>query len=218
MSLVFYGHPFSSYTQKVLMALYENETPFEYRNLDPAFPENGEEHRRLWPIKRFPVLADGETPVFESSIVIEYLDIHHRGRTRFLPADPDRALHVRMMDRFFDNYVMGPMQQVVFGRIHGNAEAFKTFEMPNELVTRAYAWLDKVMATREWAAGDAISMADCAAAPSLFYADWIEPIPAEYANVRAYRARLLAHPSFARCVEEARPYRHYFPGGAPDQD
>ena len=212
-----YAHPFSSYSQKVLVALYENRTPFEYRSLEsPGAPE---ELAALWPMKRFPVLVDAGRTVLEATSIIEYLDVHHPGATRLIPVDADGALEVRMMDRVFDNYVSTPQQKVVFDRLrpesvrdpHGVAEA-------RAMLVTAYAWLDKVMANREWAAGDSFSLADCAAAPFLFYADWTERIDPAFANLLDYRRRLLARSSFARAVEEARPFRKYFPLGAPDRD
>lgn len=217
MALKLYAHPFSSYCQKVLIALYENDVPFEFRMLGDE-PANAE-LASLWPIKRFPVLVDGERTVVEASIIIEHLGLYHPGPVKLVPEDPRVALKVRMMDRFFDNYVMTPMQKIVLDRLrpetdrdcHGVDEA-------RRMLDTAYAWLDYTMAGREWAADDAFSMADCAAAPSLFYADWAHPISAEHANAHAYRKRLLARPSFARVVDEARPYRPFFPLGAPDRD
>ncbi|KPF72644.1 glutathione S-transferase [Bosea sp. AAP35] len=219
MSLQLFAHPFSSYSQKVLIALYESDTPFTLRLLSSENPKNGEEFAALWPVKRFPVLVDGAETILESSIIIEHLELHHPGSRRLLPAEPKAALPVRLMDRFFDNYVMSPLMKIVFDRIRvtedrdppGVAEA-------RALLDAAYQWLDGKLADREWACGGAFSMADCAAAPSLFYADWAHEIDAAYANTRAYRARLLARPSVARCVEEARPYRHLFPQGAPERD
>ena len=213
-----YAHPFSSYCQKVLVALYENRTPFEYRHLEE--PGAGAELAALWPMKRFPVLVDGERTVLEASCIIEYLQLHYPGPAQLIPADPDAALEVRMLDRFFDNYVSTPQQKFVADELrpdsvnrdpHGVAEARATLET-------AYAWLDERMADREWAAGDAFTLADCGAAPFLFYADWTHPIDHRFANARAYRGRLLARPSFQRAVDEARPYRSYFPLGAPDRD
>jgi glutathione S-transferase len=219
MPLQLYAHPFSSYSQKALVALYENDTPFVLRSLDGPGNPAMQELAAMWPIRRFPVLVDGGRKVFEASCIIEYLDLHHPGRVRLLPDDPREALEVRMMDRFFDNYVSTPQQKVVLDRLrpedqrddYGVAEA-------RRMLDTAYAWLDAVMADREWAVGDRFSLADCGAAPFLFYADWTHPIAETFANVRAYRARLLARPSFARAVEEARPYRSYFPLGAPDRD
>jgi glutathione S-transferase len=214
-----FGHPFSSYSQKVLIALYENETPFIFRMLAPDNPENGAEFAARWPIKRFPILVDGNRTIFEASSIIEYLDAHYSGRVRLIPVDPDLAIDVRMMDRVFDNYVMGMMQKHVLDAIrapeirdaHGVAEA-------RAMLDTAYAWLDGRMADREWAVGDAFTLADCAAAPALFYADWAQPIPQRFSNLTAYRRRLLARPSFARAIDEARPYRAFFPLGAPERD
>jgi glutathione S-transferase len=219
MPVQLYAHPFSSYSQKALVALYENGTPFVMRSLDGPDNPAMRELAAMWPFRKFPVLVDGKRMVFEASCVVEYLDLHHPGPVRLLPDDPRAALEVRMMDRFFDNYVSTPQQKIVVDRLrpedarddHGVAEA-------RRMLDTAYAWLDGVMADREWAAGDRFSLADCGAAPFLFYADWTHPIDAGFANVRAYRQRLLARPSFARAVDEARPYRGYFPLGAPDRD
>ncbi|WP_432261424.1 glutathione S-transferase family protein [Cupriavidus sp. TMH.W2] len=214
-----YAHPFSSYCQKVLVALYENAIPFEFRMLSPEHGENMDELARLWPLRRMPVLVDGSRPVFESSIIVEYLDQHYRGAVRWLPESPDAALQVRLLDRFFDQYVMTPMQRIVadYLRPAEHRDAFGVAEA-RKLLDSAYAWLDSTLAGREWAAGGAFTLADCAAAPSLFYADWVQPVPAACGNVRAYRNRLLARPSFARAVDEARPYRPLFPPGAPERD
>ncbi|SCU78476.1 Glutathione S-transferase [Cupriavidus necator] len=214
-----YAHPFSSYCQKVLVALYENAIPFEFRMLSPEHAQNMDELARLWPLKRMPVLVDGSRTVFESSIIVDYLDQHHRGPVRWLPDSPDAALEVRMLDRFFDQYVMTPMQRIVadYLRPAEHRDAYGVAEA-RKLLDSAYAWLEPTLAGREWAAGGAFTLADCAAAPSLFYADWVHPIPDARGNVRAYRNRLLARPSFARAVDEARPYRPLFPPGAPDRD
>ena len=217
MSLVLYAHPFSSYCQKVLVALYENDTAFEYRNLED--PAHLQALARLWPMKRFPILVDGTRTVIEATSIIEYLHVCRPGPVRLMPIDPLAAVGVRMLDRFFDNYVSTPQQKFVFDSLrpeaardaHGVAEA-------RAMLEKAYAWLDTRMRDREWAAGEHFSLADCGAAPFLFYADWTHAIPARHAGVHAYRARLLARPSFARAVEEARPFRAYFPLGAPDRD
>ncbi|HEX7062943.1 MAG TPA: glutathione S-transferase family protein [Woeseiaceae bacterium] len=214
-----YAHPFASYCQKVLIALYENGTPFEYRVIDLGDAEHSAKLEALWPFKRFPVLVDDELVLRESSIIIEYLGLRHPGPVRLIPADAAAALEVRFMDRFFDNYVATPQGRIVFDSIrpaehrdpYGVAEA-------KQMLETAYRWLDETMAGRKWAAGHAFSLADCAAAPALFYADWTHPIAEQFANVRAYRQRLLARPSFARAVDEARPYRPLFPLGAPDRD
>jgi glutathione S-transferase len=219
MGLKLYAHPFSSYSQKAIIALYENGTPFALRMLSPDHPEVFAEFAALWPLRRMPVLVDGDRTVVEATVIIEHLGLHHPGPVRLIPADAGTALEVRAMDRVFDNYVMTPMQKIVVDRLrpeqsrdaHGVAEA-------RALLDTAYRWLDTQMAGREWAAGGAFSLADCAAAPALFYVDWAHPIGDEFANVRAYRRRLLARPSVARAVDEARPYRPLFPLGAPDRD
>ena len=219
MALQLYAHPFSSYCQKVLIALYENDTPFELRILAPGDRRAAAEHAALWPLKKIPVLVDEGRTVVETSIIIEHLDLHHPGRVRLIPEDRRAALDVRMMDRFFDNYIMTPMQKIVLDSMRpveqrdsrGVAEARETLEI-------AYRWLDDRMAGRVYPASDTFTLADCAAAPALFYADWAHPITEACWKVRAYRQRLLSRPSFARAVEEARPYRKNFPLGAPDRD
>ena len=217
--LQFFAHPFSSYCWKVLIALYENDTAFAFRMLAPDHPENGAEWARRWPMKKMPILVDGERMVIETDAIIEHLDRAHPGPVRLLPADADAAIETRMMARIFDDYVMTPMIKVVGDSFrpadahdpHGVAEAMAQLDT-------IYAWLDQRLAGRDWTAGDAFTLADCAAAPSLFYADWVRPIPDQLATLKAHRAKLLARPSVARCVDEARPYRPVFPLGAPDRD
>ncbi len=218
MALQLFAHPFSSYCQKVLIALYENELHFDLRLLGPDDQATQDEFTRRWPLRKMPLLVDGERQVHEASIIVEYLDLHYPGRARLIPDHRDTALEVRVLDRFFDNYVMTPMQKIVFDCMRapdlrdpaGVADA-------HALLERAYTWLDARLPDREWVCGD-FSLADCAAAPSLFYADWVHPIGPGFGNVSAYRDRLLARPSFARAVDEARPYRYFFPPGAPDRD
>jgi glutathione S-transferase len=219
MTLSLYGHPFSSYTQKALIALYENATPFEFRGIGADTPQHVAEWQRRWPIGLFPLLVDGERQVVETSIIIEYLQLAHPGPVRLLPVDPMVALDVRFLDRFFDLHVMQPVQHAVSAaltgdaarRADGAAHAVKKLEL-------AYAWLEGHLPDAEWAHARGFSLADCAAAPSLFYADWTHPIAEHYPRLRAYRARLLARASYARAVDEARPYRSLFPLGAPDRD
>ena len=219
MTLQLFAHPFSSYCWKVLIALWENELPFTYRQLDPAHPENGAEWARRWPLRKMPVLLDGERAIMETSAIIEHLQIFHPGPVTLLPEPGAASVEVRMMDRIFDNYVMTPMSKLVADAMRapdardaqGVAEARQTLDA-------IYPWLDERLSQREWAAGDSFSLADCAAAPALFYADWVQPIADDFAHLRRYRARVLARPSVARAVDEARPYRHFFPQGAPDRD
>jgi glutathione S-transferase len=216
--LTLYAHPFSSYCQKVLTALYENGTAFTYRLLGPEDPAAMTELEARWPFKRFPMLVDGGQTVVESSIIIEHLGLRHPGPVWLIPGDARAALEVRMMDRFFDNYVMTPMQKLVFDCIRPaeSRDAYGVDEA-RAMLNIAYSWLNDRLDRREWAVDD-FSLADCAAAPSLFYADWVHPIDQRLSRVRAYRQRLLARPSFAKAVEEARPYRHFFPPGAPKRD
>lgn len=219
MSLTLYGHPFSSYTQKVLIALYENATPFEFRTLGPDTPQHAEEWLRRWPLRKFPLLVDGEHNIVETSIIIEYLQHVHPGLVRLIPESPMAVLEVRFLDRFFDLHVMSPVQHAVNGALTGDpVKRREALSFATEKLDLAYAWLEKKLADKVWAAGMDFSMADCAAAPSLFYADWIHPISDTFPVLRAYRARLLARPAFSRAVEEARPYRHLFPLGAPQRD
>ena len=214
-----YGHPFSSYCQKAFIAFYENEIPFDLRLLEPGNEEIVAEHAALWPMKRMPVLVDEGRTVVESSIIIEHLALYHPGPVKLVPDDRRAALDVRLMDRFFDNYIMTPIQRIVSDRLRPeeHRDPYGVNEARRMLDT-AYRWLDRTMSDRKWASGDAFTLADCAAAPSLFYGDWTHAIPDSLTNVRAYRSRLLARPSFARAVDEARPYRGYFPLGAPDRD
>lgn len=219
MSLALYGHPFSSYTQKVLIALHENGTPFEFRCIGPDTPQHTEEWLRRWPLRKFPLLLDNERSIVETSIIIEYLQLAHPGPVRLLPDDPMAALEVRFLDRFFDLHVMSPVQHAVIGAMTGDpAKRLDGFVFAKEKLELAYAWLESQLAGRTWAVGGDFTLADCAAAPALFYADWTHPIAEEFPVLRAYRTRLLGRPAFARAVEEARPYRHLFPLGAPDRD
>ena len=214
MSLTLYAHPFAAYCWKPLIALYENATPFTFR-----FVENMADIESLWPIKKFPLLRDGDATIVESSIIIEHLMLRHPGPTRLIPEEIDAALKVRFMDRFFDNYVSTPYQKLVLDRMRADGEHDpKGVADARALLDRAYGWLEKQVARQAWAAGDQFTMADCSAAPALFYADWVHPIGERFPGVRTYRARLLARPSIARTVEEARPYRKVFPLGAPDRD
>jgi glutathione S-transferase len=221
MPLLLYGHPFSSYTQKVLIALHENDTPHVLHTIGPDAPQVVADWLARWPLALFPVLVDGAATVVESSIIIEHLhlQLHHPGRVRLLPDDAAAVLPVRFLDRFFDLHVMDPVQQAVRGAMTGDAaKRADALALAVQRLERAYAWLEGELAGRTWAAGEAFTLADCAAAPALFYADWTHPMAPSFATLRAYRARLLARPSFARAVEAARPLRHLFPLGAPNRD
>lgn len=219
MALQLFAHPFSSYCMKVLIALYERDIPFTLRQLSPDAPDNGAEFARLWPLERMPLLLDGAAPVQESSVIIEYLDLHHGAAPPLIPRITDDALHVRFLDRVFDNYVMTPMQRIVFDFIRTvETRDAAGVAAARTLLDRAYAWLDSELPRDRWAAGAAFTLADCAGAPALLYADWVHPISGDCANLRDYRRRALARPSVARVVDEARPFRHLFPPGAPARD
>ncbi|WP_298399632.1 glutathione S-transferase family protein [Sphingobium sp.] len=210
--MILYYHPLSSYCWKVLIALYENGIPFERRMLEE--PETAAEWAQLWPIARFPLLHDRarNATVGEASIIIEYLALHEPGTFRPIPADPDAALEVRLIDRLFDNYVMTPMQTMVADRLRPHdARDPHGVSAARDMLARAYALLDARLAGRRWAAGDSLTLADCAAAPALFYADKIMPLRADYRVLGAYLDRIEARPSFARVLTEKAPWWHMFP-------
>ena len=218
MNLEFFGHPFSSYTQKVLIALWADETPFEYRMLDQEHPENFEELKRHSPFGLFPLLLDNGKPVIETTCIIEHLQAHHPSTNIWIP-DGELGRQVRLLDRFFDLHVMSNMQVPVANKLRpqGTHDDYGV-ERAREKLHVAYDWLEVNLSDGPWAAGDQFTLADCAAAPSLFYADWVEEIGPKRPKLKAYRTRLLDHPVVARAVDEGRPYRSFFPLGAPDRD
>jgi glutathione S-transferase len=217
MSLTLYAHPFAAYCWKALIALYENATPFTYRLVEDA--AGWAELASLWPISKFPLLRDGDATIVESSIIVEYLMRRYPGTTRMIPLNDDAALATRFMDRFFDNYVMTPMQRLVSDRIRMEGERdAKGVADARKLLDVAYGWLEHRVARDAWLCDNTFSLAECSAAPALFYADWVHPLGARFPGVVDYRRRVLARPSVARVVDEARPYRKLFPGGAPDRD
>ncbi|MEZ5777594.1 MAG: glutathione S-transferase family protein [Paracoccaceae bacterium] len=213
MVLTVYLHPFSSYCQKAKTAFYEKDVPFEAKLLDGSDPV-ASEFAALWPIGRFPVATDGDRLIFEATGIIEYLEILYPDSPRLVPENP-AAAEVRMWDRFFDNYISYPQQRMVYAAIGRDPDDGEDCARWKAALETAYAILDRRMVGREWAAGGAFSLADCAAAPALLYADWTHPIAEGFGHLHAYRARLLARPSYARALDEARPYRHLFPLGAP---
>jgi glutathione S-transferase len=214
MSLKLYSHPFSSFCQKVLIALYENGTPFEPRLVDFSNDRSAAEFKEIWPIGKMPVLRDdaANRTIPESSIIIEYLSQHYPGSVELLPAAPEAALQTRLWDRFFDLHVEEPMQKIVGDRLRP-ADKKDPFgvETARAMLRVAYGIIERHMATKTWATGDSFTMADCAAAPALFYADMVDPPGDQNPIVKAYLARLMRRLSFARVVEEARPYRSSFP-------
>jgi glutathione S-transferase len=215
MSLTLYYHPLASFCHKVLIALYENGTPFEPHLVDLGDPDASAAFKRLWPMGKMPVLQDharGEV-VGETSIVIEYLDQHYPGVTKLIPADPDLARQARFWDRFYDLYVSEPMQKIVGDKLRpaGANDPFGV-EVAQTSLQTACGVIEREMAERTWAVGDAFTMADCAAAPGLFYADQLIPFDETHPSLTRYFDRLVDRPSFARVIEEARPYFHLFPG------
>jgi glutathione S-transferase len=216
--LELYAHPFSSYCQKVLIALWADGTEFEYRMLDQEHPANFAELKQRWPFGLFPLLVDDGETVVETTPIIEHLEARHPGPNRWIP-DGELGRRVRFLDRFFDLYVMNNMNRPVANalRPEDKRDPYGVEQAMAQLRT-AYDWLEGNLGDGPWAAGGDFTLADCAAAPSLFYADWVQEIGPERPKLAAYRARLLAHPVVARAVDEGRAYRHFFPLGAPDRD
>ena len=209
-----YFHPFASFCQKVLVALYENDVPFKPHVVDLGDAASSAELRRIWPIGKFPVLRDearGRT-IPESSMIIEYLARHYPGKIELIPEDADLAWETRLRDRFYDLYVNVPMQKIVTDRLRpaGRNDPHGVEEARRQLQT-AYGLIDQEMETRTWAIGDRFSMADCAAAPAMYYANLVMPFDDAHRNAAAYLGRLMERSSFARVVEEAKPYRALFP-------
>ncbi len=216
MSLTLHFHPLSSFCMKVLIALYENDTPFTPHLVDLFDEGDAANLRKLWPVGKFPVLRDdarGRT-IPETSIIIEYLDRHYPGKTRFIPADADAALQTRLQDRFFDLYVNVPMQKIVTDALrpegkndpHGVAEA-------RSMLRTSLDMIEQEAAGKSWIMGDDFTMADCAAAPALFYADKVMPLRDNHRTTRGYLERLMQRPSYARALKEAEPYFKLFPKG-----
>lgn len=211
-----YFHPFASFCQKALIALYELDVVFEPRLIDLGDADDRAALAAVWPLGKFPVLHDAAAGLTlpEATIIIEHLAATAPGGERLVPRDPAAALAVRLWDRILDHYVHQPMQRIVAERLrpadakdpHGLAEA-------RALLGQGCALVEARIGGRAWIAGDDFTMADCAAGPALFYADWVMPLAEDYPETAAYLARLSARPAFARAIEEARPYRHFFPQG-----
>ena len=214
MALTLYFHPLASFCHKVLIALYENDTPFTPHIVDLGDAASRAAFEKVWPIAKFPVLVDdaaGRT-IPESSIIIEYLAQHFPGRTPLVPADPDLARQTRMRDRFYDHYVHHQMQKIVGDRIRpdGKKDPYGVDDAKRILAV-AYGMIDQEMSGKAWAMGGAFTMADCAAAPALFFANKVLPLSDAHTNVSAYLKRLTERPSYARGLEEAQPYMKFFP-------
>jgi glutathione S-transferase len=214
MSLKLYFHPLASFCHKALIALYENDIRFEPIIVDLADAGSRAAFTAVWPMAKMPVLRDEarDRTVAESTIVVEYLDSFYPGARRLVPADPDRAWQARMWDRFHDHYVQEPMQKIVGDRLRpAGRNDPDGVEQAKAQLQKAYALLDTEMEAKAWATGDAFTLADCAAAPALFYADTVLALGDTYPNVSAYLGRLMARPSFARVLAEAQPYFALFP-------
>lgn len=204
MAYELFGHPLSSYFQKTLIAFYETETAFTFRMLAQDNEANLAEFYGLWPLGKFPILVDGDTVILEASTVIEYI------APQLIPANT--AIEVRMMDRIFDNYVMTPMQKFAVDAMRpvDGKDPIGVVDA-HAMLDKSYTWIDARLAGRQWAAAEHFTLADCAAAPALFYADWMHPIAAGHANLKAYLQKLQARPSVARAHEESKPYLHMVP-------
>ncbi len=219
MTLALYGHPFASFVWKPLIALYEREVSFEFKMVDAEHPENQARIAELSPTGQFPALVDGDNQLTQSSVVIEYLDLFHGNELSMVPSDPREALEARMMADVFDDYVHAPMQRIVGDALRDKAESDERgVSEARAALERCYDWLEPRLEGKDWAACGRFTIADCAAAPALFYADWVHPISDRHDALATYRARLLSRASVARVVDEARPYRHFFPLGAPNRD
>lgn len=210
-----YGHHFASFAWKAKIAAYARDVPFEFRQVGPDEPENSARMRELSATGQFPALVDGAHEISQSNVVIQYLD-RVGDAPPMIPADPDTELRARMLAEVFDDYVALQVTRIVTECFRGDGEKDpRGVADARATLDKAYAWLPGKLSA-PWAVGDGFGIADCAAAPALFYADWVHPLPA--GPLKDYRARLLAHPAVARVVDEARPYRHLFPLGAPDRD
>jgi glutathione S-transferase len=214
MSLKLYFHPLASFCHKALIAFYENGIPFEPVIVDLADETSSAAFRAVWPMAKMPVLRDDarERTVAESTIIIEYLEACYPGTTRFFPTDPDRAWQTRMWDRFYDHYVQEPMQKIVTDRLRpaGKNDAYGVVQAKTQL-HEAYKVLEQEIAAKTWTTGEAFTLADCAAAPALFYANTVVPFGETQSNLTAYLDRLMTRPSYARVLEEAQPYFRLFP-------
>ncbi len=219
MSLTLYFHPLSSFCWKALIALYENDTPFVPHIVNLGDPDANAAFKKVWPIGKFPVVRDEakDRTIPESSIIIEYLAQHYPGKSQLVPEDADRARDTRLRDRFYDLHVHVPMQRIVADRLRpadkkdpfGVEQARAQLGVALDMVEADMA--EKTGATKTWAMGDDFTMADCAAAPALYYANLVMPFGQTHKNATAYLARLKERPSFARTLREAEPYRHLFP-------
>jgi len=215
MTLFLHFHPLSSFCQKALIALYENAVPFEKVLVDLMDPASRAEYQRLWPIAKMPLLRDEarRVSVPEATIVIEYLEQYYPGPAPLIPLDRDAAREVRLRDRFYDLYVNEPVGKIVTDKLRPAGKNDEVgVERARALLEVAYSIIEKEMAGRQWATGETFTLADCAAAPALFYASKVLAFGPARPNTQAYLARLMARPSYARALGEAEPYFRLFPG------
>jgi glutathione S-transferase len=214
MSLTLHFHPLASFCWKPLIALYENGTPFSPVIVDLGNEQSRAAFLKIWPVGKMPVLRDEarDLTVPESTVIIEYLAAHYPGPVALIPSDIDRARDVRLADRFYDFYVQEPMQKIVGDRLRpeGKTDSFGV-EQARAQLRSSYAIIEQEMSAKIWATGEGFSMADCAAAPALFYANKVEPLDDKFPAVKRYHDRLVQRPSFARVIDEARPYFKLFP-------
>jgi glutathione S-transferase len=210
MTLTLYYHPLSSFCHKVLIALYENNIKFEPRIIDLSDDGDRAELQAMWPFCKFPVIRDHtrKRDVPETTVIIEYLDHFFAGDRPLIPSDWEDALTVRLWDRFFDNYVHVPMQAIVGDRIRGSKG---DMTIPRSTLETAYGMIDRHMEAKTWVSSQGFSLADCAAAPALFYASTLQPFPDNLSHLRIYFDRLAKRPSFRRVIEEAKPYFSLYP-------
>ena len=209
MSLTLYYHPLASFCHKVLIALYERGISFEKRFIDLANEDDQAALEAVWPLRKFPVLHDAirGRNVAETSIIIEYLDQHFDGAP-LIPADPDQALDVRLWDRVFDNHVQVPMNEIVFDRLFGRNDDLSRWRAA---LDTAYGMIEQQLGEQPWICRGGFSMADCAAAPALFYAATVQPFPRSGTRLQAYFERLVERPSVRQVIEDAAPYFQLYP-------
>lgn len=212
MALTLYFHPLASFCHKVLIALYENEMPFAGHIVDLADEDASAAFLDLWPVGKIPVLHDGDRAIPETSIIIEYLDEHCPGVRPLFPHEQAERLEARLWDRFFDLYVHVPMQKIVTDRLRRDEEHdSRGVADARSTLGTAYDMIERRMADRTWVVGEKFTLADCAAAPALFYAAIVAPFPKTHPHLAAYFERLVNRPSVKRVIAEARPYFHLFP-------
>jgi glutathione S-transferase len=214
MALTLYYHPLSSFCHKTLIALYENRTPFTPLLVDLGNEASRNAFCKVWSMGKFPVLTDssGDRTIPETSIIIEYLDRYYPGQTGFIPADPDLARQTRLLDRFYDLHVQVPMQKIVGDRIRPADKSDEYgVEQAKAQLKSALDLAERDLANKTWAVGETFTLADCAAAPALFYANKVMPFGNTHGNATSYLRRLMDRPSYARVLKEAEPYFHMFP-------